>query len=557
MYFDEDVTKKIIDKILLSPKNLATPSEVQQQCKAALCALERSDKDRNFVIDHSEIKVLCSILGLPIEDEDETLLEMDKDQTGQLESIEFLEWWLHRISQQSNSNKQQEVMAKNTFKRYDADNSDEISCNEFAQLVRDLGADFSDQECHDAIKELDRNDNGFLEINEFVAWWTERTKNVRRGGGLIAFKLKKLAKRAAQMFHSDIHQAVWNNDLELVKMFVESDTRCKDACDTSDNGNGWTPLQYACYRGYTDIVQYLLQNNASVNRQNDDGFTALFYAVQQEQYKITELLLNSGADCSISGWDKVNNGDLFYVCPIDILSKLQLDFNGDDDDVDGNVNENGKDDDDAFDDDIDIDNESETNRKDKKKNHNNEEKNKKGSGRRGLKAWLELFEYDEKYVVPKAPKITSIKQGTLSKTVTTSAGEVNVTNHAVNVEILENISHSNGNNSKNELSALPIRQWVITISGDSVPRRRTGNSKIDDQDDEDENLGRVIAGVEERITVMHSEEIMETNTITGVVEKKLSIGMKNLIANGGVVQVAIAAVNSKGTGAMSSPMRIS
>jgi hypothetical protein len=48
---------------------------------------------------------------------------------------------------------------------------------------------------------------------------------IHTGGGLIAIKLRKLARKAAQLFFTDIFTAVWNNDINLVKLFVESDSR--------------------------------------------------------------------------------------------------------------------------------------------------------------------------------------------------------------------------------------------------------------------------------------------------------------------------------------------
>jgi Ca2+-binding EF-hand superfamily protein len=321
MYFEESVVKKAIDKILMDPKNLATPLEMEQQAKAAVTALEKSDVNRDYIVDHSEIRKLCELLGLPIDDEDDSLLQLDTDQSGQLESEEFLVWWLTRVSQQPNSSKQQEIMAKNVFKRYDIDNSNTISALEFENLVKDLGADFTPEECDEAIRELDTDKNGTLECNEFVQWWVDRTKSVRRGGGLIAFKLKKLANTAAKIFNSDIHTAVWNNDIDLVKMFLEGDKRCKDSSDTTEYGNGWTPLQYASYKGYFDIVKLLIENEVQIDRRNNDGFTALFYACQQEHCNIIEILLENGADCTICGKDLTQDNPQL-MCPFDMVVSL-------------------------------------------------------------------------------------------------------------------------------------------------------------------------------------------------------------------------------------------
>lgn len=239
----------IVEKILLDPKNMATPAELKQQAKACLNALERSDTDKNDIITYDEISNLCEIMGLPMHDDaEDSLLEMDVDKSGNLENLEFLEWWLRRISLQPGNAKQQEVMARNTFLTFDVDKSGAISADEFATLVSSLGVEFTEKECTEAITELDSDGSGVIEMNEFIAWWVNRSKSVRKGGGLIAFKLKKLANKAAQMFYTDIHTACWKGQKDLVVMFLDAESRLINSPDTTDNGNGWTPLHYACYR---------------------------------------------------------------------------------------------------------------------------------------------------------------------------------------------------------------------------------------------------------------------------------------------------------------------
>lgn len=58
-------------------------------------------------------------------------------------------------------------------------------------------------------------------------------------------------------------------------------------------------MHYACYQGHLDIVDYLLQKGASLDRQSKSGCTALFFAVQQGHEKIARLLLLKGADPTI------------------------------------------------------------------------------------------------------------------------------------------------------------------------------------------------------------------------------------------------------------------
>ena len=55
---------------------------------------------------------------------------------------------------------------------------------------------------------------------------------------------------------------------------------------------------YPLYYNYYDIVQLLLKYNASVNMQNSEGHTALYYAEQFRYEKITDLLKDRGAKSS-------------------------------------------------------------------------------------------------------------------------------------------------------------------------------------------------------------------------------------------------------------------
>jgi hypothetical protein len=230
----------------------------------------------------------------------DSTLDIDKD--GTLEHHEYLEWWLRRISRQPGLANQQRVLAKNTFNKFDIDGSGAIDCSEFSSLVVSLGVNFTPEECEQAIQELDTDGSGLIEIEEFVNWWVNRTKGVRKGGGLIAFKLKKLANKAAQMFYTDVHKAAWDGDLNLMKLFLDAPGDVHlNSQDTTEYGNGWTPLHYACYKGHDHIVNELLSHGARVNIHNDDGFTPLFYAAQQHFPGICLALLDAGADPSVCG----------------------------------------------------------------------------------------------------------------------------------------------------------------------------------------------------------------------------------------------------------------
>jgi Ankyrin repeats (3 copies) len=168
----------------------------------------------------------------------------------------------------------------------------------------------------EVVKQLDSDGSGIIELEEFTEWWVQRSVKSRSGGGLIAMKLRKLARKAAQIFFTDIFTAVWNNDLNLVKTFLESDRRIGNASDVSEYGDGWMPLHYAAYKGHLSIAEELIEHSANVNATNDLGYSALFYACQQGHLEVCKLLLDRGGDPSICGnvTDSSNN---FFMCPVD------------------------------------------------------------------------------------------------------------------------------------------------------------------------------------------------------------------------------------------------
>lgn len=318
----ENEIQPIIDKILLDPKNLATPLELEQQTKACQAALARADRDGNKIITEDEIGTLCEILGLPLQDSDreDRLSYLDKDSSGSLELIEFLEWWLQRISQLPGNKKQQEMLAKNLFQQFDQDHSGSIDSKEFNQLIQSLGIQLTTQELIEAIQELDLDDSGYIEQEEFIHWWSKRTEKVRKGGGLISYKLKRILNKAMQMYETDLFTAVWSSQISLIHLFLESQPNLILSLDQSEFGNNWSILHYAVYQKNVDMVKYFLTLPlVNVNIRNGDGFTPLFYAAQQNHKELCQLLLDAGADPSIAGQDLMSYPDIPPMCPVDHL----------------------------------------------------------------------------------------------------------------------------------------------------------------------------------------------------------------------------------------------
>lgn len=60
-----------------------------------------------------------------------------------------------------------------------------------------------------------------------------------------------------------------------------------------------SPLHIAASRGYTDIVETLLDRGAKIDSLDSSDRTALIVAVSRSNYKVVQLLLNRGAKVNI------------------------------------------------------------------------------------------------------------------------------------------------------------------------------------------------------------------------------------------------------------------
>ena len=59
------------------------------------------------------------------------------------------------------------------FKRVDRDLDERISYAEFKNLLEGLDAEMSEQEMQVGFHEVDTDKDGKIDLQEFVAWWTE------------------------------------------------------------------------------------------------------------------------------------------------------------------------------------------------------------------------------------------------------------------------------------------------------------------------------------------------------------------------------------------------
>nr|XP_053654815.1 26S proteasome non-ATPase regulatory subunit 10-like [Cherax quadricarinatus] len=100
-----------------------------------------------------------------------------------------------------------------------------------------------------------------------------------------------------------LHYAVRNNHAGVVQVLL-NDSRCDPNAKEKTDSNlssglsghwikGITALHTAVVKGYDDCVKMLLDAGADVNCQDDDGRTPLYYAAENNNVDIVQMLLNN------------------------------------------------------------------------------------------------------------------------------------------------------------------------------------------------------------------------------------------------------------------------
>ena len=66
------------------------------------------------------------------------------------------------------------------------------------------------------------------------------------------------------------------------------------------NKEGWTPLHYAAVKSRAEVAKVLLEKGALPNELTPEGDTALILAVRADSVETVQVLINGGADPSLS-----------------------------------------------------------------------------------------------------------------------------------------------------------------------------------------------------------------------------------------------------------------
>lgn len=138
-------------------------------------------------------------------------------------------------------------------------------------------------------------------------------------------KLK--TKKRGGYRETDLIEAIETGNLEIIKNFFSENEFKIDNKIKGDDGDGYTPLHYACLRGQYNLVSFFIEKGANLDVQNFSSESILhtllekhFFYSESKLLNLFELLLKKGINTEILN----ENGDSALYCSILENSKLSL-----------------------------------------------------------------------------------------------------------------------------------------------------------------------------------------------------------------------------------------
>lgn len=110
-------------------------------------------------------------------------------------------------------------------------------------------------------------------------------------------------------------QAVKNNKIEDVKKVIEDGVYINE----QDKINKFTAIHLASFKKNEEILNFLIEKGADINRQDFYGWTALHWACANEQFDVVKILIEKGADINVKDlnnktvMDLANNNVKFKI----------------------------------------------------------------------------------------------------------------------------------------------------------------------------------------------------------------------------------------------------
>mmetsp|Transcript_41778 Transcript_41778/g.87688 ORF Transcript_41778/g.87688 Transcript_41778/m.87688 type:complete len:516 (-) Transcript_41778:72-1619(-) len=129
-------------------------------------AFNNADVDGSGQLSKEELKLLLSQLGMKKDDrdQDQWFGIIDEDDNGEIGFDEFVN--IFRRENEFSLNLEQ--FLRETFNLYDSDGSGEISREELKTMMAQLGYDLTIRQLDEMIAEVDENNNGEIDFQEFV-----------------------------------------------------------------------------------------------------------------------------------------------------------------------------------------------------------------------------------------------------------------------------------------------------------------------------------------------------------------------------------------------------
>eukprot|EP01065_Artemidia_motanka_P019426 TRINITY_DN2308_c0_g1_i1.p2 TRINITY_DN2308_c0_g1~~TRINITY_DN2308_c0_g1_i1.p2 ORF type:complete len:198 (+),score=72.93 TRINITY_DN2308_c0_g1_i1:88-594(+) len=128
-------------------------------------AFELFDTDKNGLIDAHEMKVAMRALGFDVRKEEVLkLLEDDAEGAQQITLHQFTDVMTEKISERDPREEMQRA-----FQLFDDDNTGKITLKNLRRVARELGENMSDDELQAMIEEFDKDQDGEINEDEFVA----------------------------------------------------------------------------------------------------------------------------------------------------------------------------------------------------------------------------------------------------------------------------------------------------------------------------------------------------------------------------------------------------
>jgi len=141
--------------------------ELTEEQKAEIKeAFDLFDTDKNGAIDYHELKVAMRALGFDVRKAEviKIMKEYDRNETGQIQYADFVQIMTEKIAERD-----PEEEIRKAFQLFDDDKSGKITVKNLRRVAKELGENLSEEELQAMIDEFDKNNDGVIDEDEFMA----------------------------------------------------------------------------------------------------------------------------------------------------------------------------------------------------------------------------------------------------------------------------------------------------------------------------------------------------------------------------------------------------